>query len=51
MPLISWGQTSYSALWKKASEAESKDLPQSQYKILQQIVEKATKEKVYGQLL
>ena len=51
MPFLSWGQTSYSALWKKASEAESKDLPQSQYKVLQQIVEKATKEKVYGQLL
>ena len=51
MPFLSWGQTTYSALWKKASEAENKDLPQSQYKVLQQIVEKATKEKVYGQLL
>ena len=51
MPFLSWGQTSYSALWKKAGEAESKDLPQSQYEILQQIVQKATKEKVYGQLL
>ena len=51
MPFFSWGQTSYSALWKKAGEAEQKDLPQSQYEILQQIVQKATKEKVYGQLL
>ena len=51
MPFLSWGQTSYSALWKKAGEAYDKDLPQSQYEILQQIVKKATKEKVYGQLL
>ena len=51
MPFFSWGQTSYSALWKKAGEANDKDLPQSQYEILQQIVQKATKEKVYGQLL
>ena len=51
MPFLGWGQTTYSALWKKAAEAENKDLPQSQYEILQQIVEKATKEKVYGQLL
>ena len=51
MPFLSWGQTSYSALWKKAGEANDKDLPQSQYEILQQIVQKATKEKVYGQLL
>ena len=51
MPFLSWGQTSYSALWKKAGDAYDKDLPQSQYEILQQIVKKATKEKVYGQLL
>ena len=51
MPFISWGQTSYSALWKKAQNAYEKDLPQSQYEILQQIVQKATREKVYGQLL
>ena len=51
MPFLSWGQTTYSALWKKAGDAYEKDLPQSQYEILQQIVEKATKEKVYGQLL
>ena len=51
MPFISWGQTSYSALWKKAQNAYEKDLPQSQYEILQQIVQKATREKLYGQLL
>ena len=50
MPFAVFGQ-SYSALWKKAKEAENKDLPKTQYEVLQQIVEKATKEKAYGQLL
>ena len=50
MPMMIFGQT-YSSLWKKAEEAEKKDLPKSQYETLQQIVQKATKEKVYGQLL
>ena len=50
MPMVLFGQT-YSSLWKKAEEAEKKDLPKSQYETLQQIVQKATKEKVYGQLL
>ena len=42
---------SYTELWKKAAEAERKDLPQTQYKALQAIVAKAEKEKAYGQLL
>ena len=42
---------SYSALWKKVSEAEEKDLPKTQYEVLQKIVNKAQKEKQYGQLL
>ena len=50
MPLAIFGQ-SYSALWKKVKEAENKDLPKTQYEVLQQIVKKATKEKAYGQLL
>ena len=50
MPMMLFGQT-YSSLWKKAEEAEKKDLPKSQYETLQKIVQKATKEKVYGQLL
>ena len=50
MPFILFGQ-SYSALWKKAQEAENKDLPQTQYDIIQKIVKKAEKEKAYGQLL
>ena len=50
MPFALFGQT-YSALWKKAKEAEDKDLPKTQYEVLQEIVKKATKEKAYGQLL
>lgn len=42
---------SYSALWKKVKEAEEKDLPKTEYEVLQQIVDKATKENAYGQLL
>ena len=50
MPFMTWGQT-YSALWKKVDEAEKKDLPQTMSKVLQQIVDKATTEKAYGQLM
>ena len=50
MPLFIFGQ-SYSALWKKVADAEEKDLPKTQYEVLQQIVNKAAKEKQYGQLL
>ena len=50
MPFLLFGQ-SYSSLWKKAQEAEKKDLPQTQYDIIQKIVKKAEKEKAYGQLL
>ncbi len=50
LPMWLFGQ-SYTELWKKAAEAERKDLPQTQYKALQMIVAKAEKEKAYGQLL
>ena len=50
MPLLSWGQI-YSAMWKKVDEAKKKDLPQTMSKALQQIVNKATVEKAYGQLM
>jgi hypothetical protein len=50
MPIALFGQT-YSALWKKVKEAENKDLPKTQYEVLQEIVKKATKENAYGQLL
>ena len=47
---MTWGQT-YSALWKKVDEADKKDLPQTMSKVLQEIVDKATNEKAYGQLM
>ena len=50
MPMFLFGQ-SYSALWKQVSEAEEKDLPKTQYEVLQKIVKKAEKEQQYGQLL
>ena len=50
MPMFMFGQ-SYSALWKKVQEAEEKDLPKTQYEVLQQIVKKANKEAQYGHLL
>jgi len=50
MPMILFGQ-SYSSLWKKASEAEKKDLPKTQIEVLQKIVSKAEKDRAYGQLL
>ena len=50
MPFTTWGQT-YSALWNKVKEAEKKDLPQTMSKVLQEIVDKATAEKAYGQLM
>ena len=50
MPFALFGQT-YSDLWKKVREAGDKDLPKTQYEVLQKIVKKATKEKAYGQLL
>ena len=50
MPIALFGQT-YSALWKKVKEAGEKDLPRTQYEVLQKIVDQATKENAYGQLL
>jgi hypothetical protein len=41
----------YSSLWKQAEEAEQKDLPQTQRKVLAKIVEKAGREAKYGHLL
>jgi len=50
MPFGLFGQT-YQALWNKAADAEKKDLPQTQLAALRQIVEKAGRERAYGQLL
>lgn len=50
MPIMLFGQ-SYSSLWKQVDEAGDKDLPKTEYDILQKIVKKALKGKDYGQLL
>ena len=50
MPLLIFGD-SYSSLWKKVSVAEDKDLPKTEYELLQKIVKKASKNRDYGQLL
>lgn len=50
MSLLMFGE-SYSSLWKKVEAAEEKDLPKTEYDLLQMIVSKATKGRDYGQLL
>ena len=50
MPMGLLGQT-YKELWKKATTAENKNLPRTEYAVLQQIMSKAEKEKAYGQLM
>ena len=42
---------SYSSLWKKVNAAEEKDLPKTEYELLQKIVKLASKNRDYGQLL
>ena len=50
IPTMMSGQT-YSSLWKQVSDAEEKDLPQTEQAALLKIVEKAEAEKQYGELL
>ena len=50
MPMMLFGQ-SYASLWKKVEQAQDKDLPQTEYELLQKIVAKAEKNRDYGQLL
>jgi len=50
IPIFLFGE-SYSSLWKKVEAANEKDLPQTEYELLQKIVAKAEKGKDYGQLL
>ena len=50
MPMMLFGQ-SYASLWKKVEQAQDKDLPQTEYELLQKIVAKAEKGRDYGQLL
>lgn len=49
-PFGMWAQ-SYDALWKQVDEASRKDLPKTQIDVLKKIVNKAQKEKSYGNLL
>ena len=48
--MMIFGQ-SYASLWKKVEAANEKDLPKTEYDLLQQIVKKAEKGRDYGQLL
>lgn len=41
----------YNQLWSDVKSAQSKDLPKTQMEVLDKIVDKATKEKEYGQLI
>ena len=50
MPMMLFGQ-SYASLWKKVEAANEKDLPKTEYDLLQKIVQKAEKGRDYGQLL
>jgi hypothetical protein len=42
---------SYTVLWKRVTDAQAKDLPQTQANVLRQIADKAAWDKEYGQLL
>ena len=41
----------YTSLWKQFDEADSKDLPKTQIKILNKIIAQAKADKSYGNLL
>ncbi|MCH5308986.1 MAG: alpha-2-macroglobulin [Prevotella sp.] len=44
-------QVSFATLWKQEQSAEQRGLPRTQYDVLRQIVQKAEREKAYGQLM
>ena len=50
LPVFIFGEN-YTSLWKKVTAAEDKDLPKTEYEVLQKIVKKAEKGKDYGHLL
>lgn len=50
LPLMA-AADSYTALWKQVKEAQRKDLPKTEMKVLRQIASKAEREKAYGHLL
>ena len=51
MPFIMLFGQNYNKLWEAVREAEAKDLPKTQMEALQKIVDKATRDDDYGQLL
>lgn len=48
-PLVGWGQN-YATLWKDVKSAQKKDLPATELALLQQIIDKAKKERSFGNL-
>ena len=50
MPMTIFGEN-YDSLWKKVQTAEDKDLPKTELEVLEQIVQKAQKQREYGQLM
>ena len=51
MPMNFLFGQSYQNLWKQVNDAQEKDLPQTEMKVLRRIVDKARREKAYGHLL
>ena len=51
MPFTMLFGQNYNKLWEAVREAEAKDLPKTQMEALQKIVDKATRDDDYGQLL
>ena len=50
LPMAAMADT-YASLWKQYDAAVKKDHPRTQIKVLDDIIEKATRERAYGQLL
>ena len=50
MPMMALAD-SYTSLWKQVKQAEEKDLPRTELKVLDRIVAKAERERAYGHLL
>lgn len=50
LPMAMAGQT-YATLWKDVKSAQKKDLPETEIKLLQQIIDKAKEERSFGNLL
>ena len=50
MPVMMFAD-SYTTLWKQVTDAQAKDLPRTQMEVLNQIANKAARDKAYGHLL